>query len=376
MRVDTRFAGITLALAFVLISGCGGGGTTPPVAHAPTVEIIQHPPAAISPSDHAAFVWQGADQDGDLAGYFIKLDGAFQATGETTITYTNLSPGSAYTFEVFAVDSTGLHSDTASWSFQVSALSPELTLAIFGQGVTDADADGFWTQFNVKWSPQVSTGSALDVRLLVGIKPTYGSGSEILDSTALVTRNPGDDDTLTYTLPPMTKNYYDIRAELHGANGSVLLAIPYDSITSLTEIGLEDLDGFHAWFDDAWTANAVDTIPPIGYCESIEIWWDVDAYPDDGRVKVVVYERNSLNVESNFFESQLYEVSGFGGDDAFGLQITAGTTLGIYDYRLKLLDQFNNLLDEITYGEDPDLMDIPLGQTGGLIATNNAHSVR
>jgi len=377
MRVDTRWLNLIIPISIILIFGCGGGGDggTPPVAHPPTVQITQHPPATINPDDDASFVWQGADQDGDLAGYFINLDGAFQATATTAITYSNLTPGTNYVFYVFAVDSGGLHSDTASWAFAVAEPPSEITLGLAGIGITDDDGDAFWTEYQVRWCPQFATGATISLRLIYALQTTYGSNPEIIDSSELISRAPSATDTLNFLLPPQTKNYYDLRAELHDADGAVLVDIPYDSIVSLTQIGLEDLDGFHAWFDDAWTANAVDTLPPSGYYESIDLWWDVDAYPDAGRVKVVVYERNSAGDERNFFETQLYDVAGFGSNDVFGISIAAGTTVDVFDYRLRLLDQFNTLLDEITYGEDPDLMDIPLGITTGFLPNNSPQSL-
>jgi len=56
----------------------------------------------------------------------------------------------------------------------------------------------------------------VDLRLIIGIIPVLG-GAEVLDSTDLVTRNVGQDDTLSFTLPLMTKDTYNIRVELHGA---------------------------------------------------------------------------------------------------------------------------------------------------------------
>jgi|GEM_PF-3082239 len=379
MRVDTRWQKLIFPFMAIAIFGCssGGGddGVTPPIAHPPTVEITQGPPATINPDDDANFVWQGDDEDGDLAGYFIKLDGSFQTTSATAITYSNLTPGTNYVFYVFAVDSGGLHSDTASWAFAVAEPPSEITLGLAGIGVTDEDGDAFWTEYQIRWCPQFSTGATTSLRLVYVLQTTFGSNPEIMDSTNLFSRDPGATDTLDFLIPPQTKNYYDIRAELHDADGAILVDIPYDSIASLTEIGLEDLDGFHAWFDDAWTDNAVDTLPPSGYYESIDLWWDVDAYPDAGRVKVVVYERNSAGEESNFFESQLYDVAGFSSNDVFGLGITAGTTIDAYDYRLKLLDQQNTLLDEINYGDDPDLMDIPLGIGTGFQPHNEPQMI-
>jgi hypothetical protein len=371
MRVDTRFAAITLTLILGLIYGCssggdGGNGGTPPVNNPPEVEIISGPPDSIFFNETADFTWSGSDPDGNLSGFYAGLDGNYAFTTATSASYSGFDLGSIYIFRVYAQDDEGVRSDTVAQSFAVRDYQPTLEFLAYGEGVVDDDGDGFWTQFTVRWSPQVLAGGAVELRLIVGLQPTYGSDPEILDSTNLVQRAPGDEDTLSYNLPPLTKNYYNIRAELHDAAGASLIAIPYDSITSLTSVGLEDLDGFHAWFDDAWTANAVDTLDPAGYYEFIDIWWDVDAYPDAGPVKVVVYERDEAGVESNFFESQVYNVEGFGGDDAFGLRIEAGTTVGLYDYRLKLLDQQNNLLDEINYGEDPDLMDIPLGVAGGF----------
>lgn len=379
MHVDSRFASFVVLVGFLTFIGCttgdgdnGTGPPPPPENHAPDITIASGPADSINASDAADFTWRGTDQDGNLAGYYAGLDGNFIWTTDTTASYSNFNAGESHLFRVVAEDSADALSDTAEWAFGIYALLPDVILTAYGEGITDEDADGFWIQFNVRLIPQVMTGSALNLRLIIGLQPTYG-GSEIIDSTDLVTRSPGQDDTLTYTLPTVTKNYYDVRLELHGADGSMLVDIPYDSIGSLTQIGLEDLDGFFAWFDDAWTANAVDTLPggnPDGYYESIDLWWDVDAYPDAGFVKVVVYERSSVEdslvTDHYFYGTTLHEIEGFGGEDAFGIKITAGLTFDEYDYRLELRDQEDMLIDVIDYGDDPDLMDIPLGRPGSL----------
>jgi len=142
-----------------------------------------------------------------------------------------------------------------------------------------------------------------------------------------------------------------------------LQEVDYGTVSSLTQIGLEPYDGFFAWFDDAWTDNGVDENQD-NYFESIELWWDADADPDAGWVKVVVYERDSSGSERQIWEHYAYEIEGLGSDDAAGILITAGTTFDTYDYRLDLLTPDNELLDRLDYGEDPDLMDIPLGDPG------------
>ncbi|MCX6640169.1 MAG: hypothetical protein NTW14_06760 [bacterium] len=380
MRVDARLIGTILSIALLgAILGCskggGDGGTNPPQSHAPTIAIQSGPADTIAVTDTAVFVWHGADQDGNLAGYYAGLDGNYSWTLDTTATYTNFTAGTSYTFRVFAKDSNNAFSDTASWAFVIRQLVTNVTLHALGIGITDADGDGFWTQFNVKWSPVINTPNAEDLRLFVGVKPTYGSWPEWTDSTTLINRNPGQVDSLTYSLPLFAKSYYNIRLEVHDAEGVVLAEIPYSPQGSLAKVGLEDIDGFFAWFDDAWTANGIDSLPqgnPDGYYESIELWWNVDAYPDAGRVKVVVYERNSANEERYLTQSFLYDVDGFGNSDAMGTLIHAGITFDHYDYRLELLDQDNNFLGELDYGADPDLMEIPLGSPVSLTSKPEA----
>lgn len=372
MRLDTRFACWAIVATLALFLGCGGGEKgapvqPPPANHPPEVTIVSGPADSIQASDAATFAWQGSDQDGNLAGYLAGLDGNLVWTTETTATYSGgFTPGSSHLFQVAAQDSDDARSDTADWAFAIYTIPPELILNAYGEGINDDDGDGFWSQFLVRWSPQITTGSSVDIRLLVGIQPTYGGGAEVTDSSEVITRNPGENDSLDFEIPILAKSYYDIRLELHGADGSSLLEIPYDSISSLTQVGLEELEGFNAWFDDAWIANEIDTLPPTGYYESIDLWWDVDALPDDGWVRVTVYERNSAGEERWLWQSDPTEISGQSNLDAFGIHITAGSTFGEYDYRLILLTHPEGMqIDEINYGEDDDLMDIPLGQSGG-----------
>lgn len=344
----------------------------------PEVSIVAGPEDSISASDLATFIWQGSDPDGSLSGYFAGLNGNLTWTTDTTATYSGFNPGSSYSFAVVAKDSANALSDTAEWAFAIYTVPVEITLAVYGEGLIDSDGDGFWSQFNVRWQPVITSGSSIDIRLIAGITPSSGGASELLDSTDLVSCDPGDNDTLAFTLPFMTKDYYDVRIELHGADGTIYEYIPYDSIPSLTGVPLEDVEGFFAWFDDAWTDNAVDSLPSDsadGYYESIELWWDADANPEPGLVKVVVRERNSAGIVTNIWPSYTYEIEGLTNEDAQGFIITAGTTLDRYDYRLELLDADNNLLDVLDYGEDPDITDIPLGSPGGLGAHNAARTI-
>lgn len=340
----------------------------------PDVNILSGPPDSIFASDLATFTWQGTDPDGNLAGYYAGLDDNLNWTTDTTASFSRFNPGSSYLFKVVAKDSSEAYSDTAKWDFAIYSASVEVDLDVYGEGLIDSDGDGFWSQFNVLWQPVLTSGASVDLRLIIGIIPVLG-GAEVLDSTDLVTRNVGQDDTLSFTLPLMTKDTYNIRVELHGADGTILQYIPYNSIPSLTGVKLEDVEGFFAWFDDAWTANGVDELPagnPDGFFESIELWWDADAHPDAVLVKVVVRERNAAGIVTNVWPFYTYEIEGLGNQDAQSFIITAGSTLDVYDYRLELLDTEDNLLDALDYGEDPDITGIKLGSPGSFNQRNTA----
>jgi hypothetical protein len=467
MRVETRFIGLIAIIALGLLIGCSGGGSSSPPPgpdnNPPVVNLVSTPPDTIFPNQNAIFSWSGSDPDGDLAQYFTGLNGNFTATTNQTVTYSSLTQQSSYTFKVFAVDSTDLHSDTASYTFYVREPKPtvalvsttppyihtsvsaeftwsgtapgssiagyyaglngdldwttntsatysglaaqadyrfqvvaqnangatsdtasfvfdvvteEVILFAFGQGLTDTDGDGFWSDYAVRWSPVVTVQQQRSVRLVTTISPTFGTGSVIIDSTAVETRNFGQTDTLTYTLPALPKDLYDIETELHDNGGQLIVAGP-----SLSQISLENIEGFYASFNNAWTADAVDSLPvgaPDGYYESIDVWWSVSAYPDAGSVKVVVYERNETSgLERWFHESQLMQVNGFGTAVEWGVEVIAGTDTSHFSYRLRLLDQNNNLLDEMNYGEAPALLNIPIGlpQTSDLAKPNRARSL-
>ncbi|TKJ41816.1 hypothetical protein CEE37_04405 [candidate division LCP-89 bacterium B3_LCP] len=325
----------------------------------PTVTIISAPADSIFSNEDAVFIWQGSDPNDDIAGYHTGLDGTWDFITDTTAAYSSFSQGTSHLFQLVAEDDLGFTSDTADWSFDI--VTADVITYANGEGVNDADGDGFWTEFAVNWSPRVTNSQQYDIRLIINVQPSYG-GVEWTDSTALITRNPGDDDTLTYTLPTFTKDLYDISLSLHGSDGLPIYDIPYGSIMSLTQVGLEQLEGFFAWFDDAWTANEIDTLDPVGYYESFDLWFDVDAVPDRGEVIVTIYERNTSGVELYLDQSYPFEVEGLTNQDAVGFQITAVVAVpDSFDYRLELLSYpEHDLLDQIDYGDDPDLMDIPL----------------
>ncbi len=335
MRKETGFACITIIITAMLFIGCssdGGGGTNPPVNQPPTVTITSSTPDSIYFNDSIEFTWQGDDSDGSIDKYFAGLDGVLIETTQTSAQYSGFNMGEDHTFSVYAVDNDGAESSEETVDFAVYPYAPEIQLLAYGEGVTDDDNDGYWTEFNVRWAPDVPTGSAVDLRLVVMIRPSYGSSAEIADSSDLITRNPGDEDTLTFTLPIISKDLYDLKVELHNVSGDNLQTIDYEA----------------------------------DYYESIEVWWDADASLDRGSVKVNIYERDSTGAERYLNEYWLYEVEGTGDQDAKSFNIIAGITFDDYDYRLVLLDEDDNLLDELDYGEDPDLMDIPLGNSGSL----------
>jgi hypothetical protein len=238
-------------------------------------------------------------------------------------------------------------------------------MSIAGQGLVDADNDMMWTQFRINWSPVVDLNAqTVGLRLLVGVRPVTG-GPETLDSTELINRSPGEDDTLYFILPSFTRNYYDMRAELHKADGTTLINIPYDSILSLRDQGLEDIDGYYAWFASVDTSNGVDTLVPFGYNESIDIWVDIDEYGDPANIRLVLYERTSaeeLIGQEHVMSPDLFRIiEGIGPQDQIGWHLTALSAPDVYDYRLELHDHFTNqLLAQVNYG-NPALTNIPLG---------------
>lgn len=326
---------------------------------APSVDIVSGPADSVLSFDTVEFSWQGTDPDGNLEGYHAGLDGELSWTIDTTLTYDGGLPQStALTFQVVAQDSDGALSDTAEWIFATFTI-----LTASGAGINDDDGDGFWSEYGIIWTPINRSSSTLDVRLIAAVTPTYGTGTEWVDSTAsLINLNPEESVTDTFLLSGFNKDLYDVRLELHGSDGSLLADLPYGSVTSLTQVGLEPLEGFFAWFDDAWTVNAVDTLDPVGYYESIDLWFDVDATLSPDQVKVNIFERNSSNVEIFLAQSTPFEVEGLGDEDALGWRITAVvTTPDVFDYRLVLLSHpEGDFLHEFDYGDDPDLMDIPL----------------
>jgi hypothetical protein len=367
MRLDTRYVYLLLILISLLAMGCSKSSTNPPPPsnQAPTIILVTHPASTIHTSDNAVFTWRGSDPENSLASFYIDaMTGVFTATTDTTATYTNLPEGANYTFRAFATDQEGLHSDTVSWTFSVVA-TPLVVMGIAGQGLVDEDQDLMWTQFRINWSPVVDLNAqTVGLRLLVGVRPSAG-GPETLDSTDLISRSPGEDDTLYYMLPTFTRNYYDMRAELHKADGTLLINIPYDSITSLKDVGLEDIDGFSAWFASVDTSNGIDTLAPLGYYESIDIWVDIDEYGDPANIRLTLFERTSaeeqIGQEHVMSPDLLSIIQGIGPQDKLGWTITALSAPDVYDYRLELHDHFTNeLLAQVNYGE-PALTNIPLG---------------
>jgi hypothetical protein len=372
MRVDTRFFYLPLILVLSLIIGCSSGGDGPsnpaPDNQSPTIILVSHPGAAIQVGDPAVFLWRGQDAENELSAYYVDaMAGSFTATSDTTATYTSIPEGTNYTFRVFATDADGAHSDTVAWTFSVIS-NPLVVMGIAGQGLVDDDGDGFWTQFRLNWSPVVDLNSATTaMRLLVGVQLQNG-GPETLDSSDLVNRSPGEDDTLYFTLPnTFTKNIYRMRAELHDASSQNLITpIPYGAISSMNNVHLEDIDGTIVWIADADTSNGVDALAPFGHYESIEIWVNADAYGDEADVRLVLYERTSMEEtlgQEHIMSQDLYgQIEGIGTEDMLGWHLTALSAPDVYDYRIELRDHFTNeLLDQMNYGENPQLMNVPLG---------------
>ncbi|RJP74151.1 MAG: fibronectin type III domain-containing protein [Candidatus Zixiibacteriota bacterium] len=363
----------------LVIGGCGSdGGVTPPPSgsNPPEVTIVSAPPDLLQPGEAADFIWRGSDPDGDLARYYAGLNGAFQfhEADDTTASFTGLIPNTFYTFRVFAVDAANQHSDTVEAEFSIdTAPPPEIDLVIDGLPVTDSDGDDYWSEYAVLWSPRVNTPYPVDMYLWVSLRPTFNlAGAIIADSSDLVTRQPNASDTLIFTLPSVEKDFYSAELELRDANDSVLVHLPYDSIDALSGFGLEPIEGTSVWVDSAWTANRVDALPagsPDGVYESLEVWWDADAWPDAARIKMVVYKRNAAEEEYYAGESFPYEVSGINpgsGQENVVIEAQPQEGLDTWDFRLVVLDENNNLLDEVPYGRFAGLNDIPMGIPTGL----------
>jgi hypothetical protein len=460
MRVVTRCAYLLLIVAALIVMGCSKNSTNPPLppppdTHAPVVSLSTAPEDTILYHESAIFSWSGSDPDGNLSHYMVGLNGNFvNLAGNTTATFNaELQPLTGYTFKVFAVDLTDLHSDTISYTFFVNHLRPLVTListpqpyihtsispafswqgsapnsvitgyyigfhgnlswttetsvtygpmpaqnnirfqvlaenyeglqsdtvsflfnvvtntivlAAEGQGLVDADNDGFWTKFNVRWIPWVTVlNNPMTVRMVYGIRPAFSPGIEILDSTELVTRQYGQMEFLHDTLPVFPHGYYDIRAELHGTDGSTLWTIPYNTVVSLNNVGLEDIDEAYVWITSVDTANRVDLEAPFGYYESIDLLVDVDSYGDPVHVRIILYERTSaeqLNDQEHILSDYTTTIEGT-GYELNGWHIIAQTAqMDVYDYRIEVRDQYSNaLLAQRPYSNP--LMDIPLADT-------------
>lgn len=341
----------------------------PPVNFPPEVNLVSGPEDSIFANQNAVFIWEGIDPDDNIIGYHIALNDNWEFITNTTVAYANFTPGESHLFQVAAEDAAGEFSDTSEWTFNI--VTAEIVFTVFGQGTNDSDGDQYWTGFDVRWCPQITIWDSYDLRLFVWVQSTLG-GLEWSDSSDVEQRNPGDSDTLAFSLPIFTQGTYNIRVQLRQTNGTTLFDYSYGSIPSLTNVMLEELEGFVAWFEDVWTANYVDLLPPFGYYESFDLWWNVDSYPDAGIVRVVVYERNTAGIEYFLNQYDPYWVNGINNQDPKGFQIIAGVaTPDSFDYRLELWDNFNHLLDEITYGEIEELMNIPLGagSSGGSSQT-------
>ena len=251
MHKLTRIAYILAFFSLGLFLGCGGNGdngTTPPLNQPPTVTITSNTPDSIYYDEEIEFTWEGDDPDGSIATYHAGLDGDLQPTTATTASYSgDFEPGESHTFIIIAEDDEGALSAPASVDFGIYSAQPEVTLLAYGEGITDSDGDGFYSQFNIRWAPSVPSADPIEMHLIMLIRPSFGSGDEIELISDDIVRNPGDDDTLTYTLPAFTKDLYDIRLELFDVDAQeILVTIDYDSVASLIEVGLEQFDGFNA----------------------------------------------------------------------------------------------------------------------------------
>ncbi|WP_329179589.1 discoidin domain-containing protein [Streptomyces sp. NBC_01477] len=211
--------------------GSGGDTTAPSV------------PGALHSTAHTdttvALAWNAAtDNVGVLAYRVLRVSGGSStqvgSTGNTAFTVTGLTPSTAYTFDVVAVDAAGNASQPSNQvSVTTSASSGTTDLALhkptsesghtqsYGSGnVVDGDQNTYWESVNnafPQWI-QVDLGSTTTVkRIVVDLPPatawttrsqtiavqgsTDGNSFTSLLSGAAYTFNPASGNTATLTLP-------------------------------------------------------------------------------------------------------------------------------------------------------------------------------
>jgi chitodextrinase len=217
----------------------GGGDTTPPTAPA-NLHVTAHTSTSV------ALAWNASTDNVGVTGYrVLQVSGSGStqvgtATG-TSFTVTGLTPSTAYTFDVVALDAAGgvsqpsnqvaATTDAASGSTDLAlhkATSESSHTQVYGSGnAVDGDPNSYWESANnafPQWL-QVDLGAATAVRRIVLTLPpsaawgartqtlsvqgsTDGSGFTQLLASSGRTFDPASGNTATLTLPSTVTTRY------------------------------------------------------------------------------------------------------------------------------------------------------------------------
>ena len=102
----------------LIFSGCGGGGTTPPINHPPTItSLTSNPQSPIEINQNTVITCSASDPDGDSLTYtWTKTGGTITGTG-SAITWT--APATAGTYTITCMVSDGELTDEQEISIDV-----------------------------------------------------------------------------------------------------------------------------------------------------------------------------------------------------------------------------------------------------------------
>jgi hypothetical protein len=212
----------------------------------------------------------------------------------------------------------------------------------------DTDQDGYYCQFDLRFDPDVSTGSAL-VYAEVYYKPHTSSIWTLFYTTSAwtITGSDTDDARVLTGIAGSSQGYYDYKIKLYRDSDDVLVA-------TLDPSGDADL-GNHPEDTDCpasqtfsicctYFENQVDTDQDGYYCQ-FDLRFDPDVSTGSALVYAEAYYKpHTSGIWTLFYTTSAWTITGDDTDDARVLTGIAGSSQGHYDYKIELYRDSDDVL--------------------------------